>query len=70
MGSRITSNEKAQSFVAKHNGKATTGTFSDAASFADINFNCTAGGASIDALQPAGTENLKVKILVNPLDFL
>jgi predicted dinucleotide-binding enzyme len=72
MGSRTTSNEKAQSFVAKHNGKATTGTFSDAASFADIIFNCTAGRASIDALLLAGAENLKEKILIdlsNPLDF-
>ncbi|MCE9539400.1 MAG: NADP oxidoreductase, partial [Bacteroidetes bacterium] len=47
-------------------------TFADAASFGEIVFNCTAGGASLEALKLAGANNLKGKILVdisNPLDF-
>jgi predicted dinucleotide-binding enzyme len=72
MGSRTTENEKAQAFLAKHNGNAKTGTFADAAAFGEIIFNCTSGGGSLDALQLAGENNLKDKILVdlaNPLDF-
>jgi len=72
MGSRTASNEKAQAFFAKHNGKAKIGTFADAAAFGEIIFNCTAGSGSIEALNLAGIHNLKGKILVdvsNPLDF-
>ena len=72
MGSRTSNNEKAQAFVAKHNGKATAGTFSDAASFGEILFNCTAGMASLEALKLAGEKNLKGKIIIdlaNALDF-
>ena len=48
------------------------GTFAEAAAHAEIVFNATAGGASLDALQAAGAENLDGKIVVdvaNPLDF-
>lgn len=72
MGSRTADNEKAQSFVAKNNGKATAGTFADAASFGEIIFNCTAGAASVEALKLAGEQNINGKIIVdiaNPLDF-
>ncbi len=72
MGSRSAENEKAQAFVSKNNGKAKAGTFADAAAFGEIVFNCTAGAGSIDALQLAGANNLKGKIIVdvsNPLDF-
>jgi len=72
MGSRTNDNEKAKAFVDKHQGKATTGTFTDAASFGDIIFNCTAGVGSIDALKMADETNLSGKIIVdiaNPLDF-
>ena len=55
------------------NGRnATHGIFSDAADFGEIVFNCTAGAASLAALESAGVRNLKGKILVdvsNPLDF-
>jgi predicted dinucleotide-binding enzyme len=47
------------------------GTFMNAASFGEIIFNCTLGSASLEALQQAGEENLKGKILIdtsNPLD--
>ncbi|MCA0237266.1 MAG: NAD(P)-binding domain-containing protein [Bacteroidetes bacterium] len=72
IGSRTKDNEKAQAFVAKHAGKATAGTFADAAAFAEIIFNCTAGAGSIDALKMAGEQNIDGKIIIdvsNPLDF-
>lgn len=72
MGSRTADNEKAKAFVAKHEGKASAGTFADAAAFGEIIFNCTAGGGSIEALKLAGEGNLSGKIIVdiaNPLDF-
>lgn len=72
MGSRTTDNEKAKAFVAKHNGKASAGTFADATAFGELVFNCTSGGASLEALKLAGSDNLKGKVIVdlaNPLDF-
>jgi predicted dinucleotide-binding enzyme len=48
------------------------GTFSEAAAFGDVVFNCTMGIFSLDALKLAGEENLRNKILIdvaNPLDF-
>lgn len=72
MGSRTSDNEKAKAFVAKHNGKASAGTFADASTFGEIIFNCTAGVGSIEALKMAGEKNLNGKVLVdiaNPLDF-
>ena len=72
MGSRTSGNEKAKAFVAKQKGKASEGTFADAAAFGEIVVNCTIGAASIEALKMAGETNLKGKIIVdiaNPLDF-
>ncbi len=46
-------------------------TFKEAAQFADIVINATKGGASLEALKQAGSDNFKGKILVdvgNPLD--
>lgn len=45
-------------------------TYRDAATFAEIIFNCTSGQGSLEALQMAGAENLKGKTVVdisNPL---
>lgn len=72
MGSRSADNEKAKAFVAKHNGKASSGSYADAAVFGEIIFNCTAGVGSIEALKLAGEQYLNGKIIVdiaNPLDF-
>lgn len=47
------------------------GTFMNAAAFGEVVFNCTLGMASLSALQMAGAENLKGKILIdtaNPID--
>jgi 8-hydroxy-5-deazaflavin:NADPH oxidoreductase len=46
--------------------------FADAAAHGEIVFNCTNGGASLDALAAAGAVNLAGKTLIdvaNPLDF-
>jgi 8-hydroxy-5-deazaflavin:NADPH oxidoreductase len=72
MGSRTATNEKAKAFVDKHAGKASAGTFTDAAEFGEVIINCTAGGGSIDALKMAGEKNINGKIIIdiaNPLDF-
>jgi len=70
MGARSATNEKAADWAATHGGQA--GSFADAASGADIVFNCTKGEVALDALEAAGADNLAGKILVdvsNPLDF-
>ncbi len=73
MGSRTAHNEKAMAFVTLHPlGKASAGTFADAAAFGEIIFNCTLGMESVNILRSANEKNLDGKILVdisNPLDF-
>ncbi|MFX1479893.1 MAG: NADPH-dependent F420 reductase [Promethearchaeota archaeon] len=51
---------------------ASAGSFSEAAKFGELLFNCTEGKYSMLALETAGKENMKGKILIdlaNPLDF-
>jgi 8-hydroxy-5-deazaflavin:NADPH oxidoreductase len=46
--------------------------FADAAAHGEVVFNCTNGGASLEALGAAGAVNLAGKVLIdvaNPLDF-
>lgn len=72
MGSRTSTNEKAQAFVEKNGYKlASNGTFSDAAAYGEILFNCVKGEVCLQALQMTGTAmNGKILIdLANPLDF-
>jgi predicted dinucleotide-binding enzyme len=72
MGSRAAGNEKAKAWVKQAGARASEGTFADAAAFGELVFNCTSGGASLDALNAAGAANLRGKVLVdvaNPLDF-
>ncbi len=72
MGSRINNNPRAFDWVSNNGTLASAGTFSAAAAFGEIVFNCTSGLVSLQALQLAGRENLSGKILVdvaNPLDF-
>jgi 8-hydroxy-5-deazaflavin:NADPH oxidoreductase len=72
MGSRTTVNEKASAWVKKNGSMASQGTFADASAFGEMVFNCTHGMASLDALNQAGADNLKNKILIdlaNALDF-
>jgi predicted dinucleotide-binding enzyme len=72
MGSRTPDSEKAKNWAASAGPRASYGTFADAASFAEVLFNCTAGAASLAALEMAGRQNLAGKVLIdlsNPLDF-
>ena len=72
MGSRSAGNEGAVAWADAVGDAASEGSFADAAGFAELVFNCTAGTGSLDALAAAGEENLHRKVLVdvaNPLDF-
>ena len=65
LGSRNPNNEAGLNWVKKNGNKASLGTFSDAASFGEIIFNCVQGIHSIEALKLSGPENLKNKILID-----
>jgi 8-hydroxy-5-deazaflavin:NADPH oxidoreductase len=72
MGARQAGNEKAVQWAASAGAGASEGSFADAAGHGELVFNCTAGTASLEALQAAGEEELRGKVLVdvaNPLDF-
>jgi predicted dinucleotide-binding enzyme len=72
LGSRTVTSEKAAAWAGAHGARASHGTFEDAAKFGQVLLNCTAGVASLDALDAAGAANLRDKILMdvaNPLDF-
>lgn len=71
LGSRDEANPQAVVWANDAGQHALYGTFMNAASFGEIIFNCTLGSASLSALQQAGEENLRGKILIdtaNPLD--
>ena len=72
LGSRKKPNPPAVAWARDLGGQhALYGTFMNAAAFGEIIFNCTLGSASLDALEQAGADNLKDKILIdtsNPLD--
>ena len=72
MGSRTGDNPKAMNWAKEEGHNAYHGTFADAASFGEIIINCTLGAGSVEALNLAGAENLKGKILIdtsNPIDY-
>ena len=72
MGSRSAANEKAVAWVKASGAQAAAGTFADAASFGELVVLATLGVAIESALQSAGPENLRDKIVIdttNPLDF-
>ncbi len=71
LGSRDEANPPAVAWARDAGQHALYGTFMNAAAFGEIVFNCTLGMASMHALQLAGAENLKGKILIdtsNPID--
>ena len=71
MGSRDEANAASVAWAKEGGQHALYGTFMNAAAFGEIIFNCTLGAASLEALQMAGAENLKGKILIdtsNPLE--
>ena len=72
MGSRSPGGEAATAWVAEAGAGANEGTFSDAAGFGELVFNCTPGMHAAEALEAAGAENLAGKVVVdvsNSLDF-
>jgi predicted dinucleotide-binding enzyme len=72
MGARSAGNEKAVAWATDAGPLASEGSFADAAAFAELVFNATAGAASLEALEMAGAEQLAGKVLIdvaNPLDM-
>jgi predicted dinucleotide-binding enzyme len=72
MGSRSATNQKAAAWARQAGTAAAFGELARAAAAGEILFNCTAGAGSLEALQAAGAENLRGKLLIdiaNPLDF-
>ena len=72
LGSRRADNPDALSWVAEVGGEARAGTFADAAAHGGVLVNCTAGGASLEALASIPEADLDRKVLLdvaNPLDF-
>ena len=71
MGSRQAGGEKATGWAGGAGERASEGSFADAAEFAEVVVNATAGNASLAALEQAGPANLAGKVLIdisNPLD--
>src|SRR5215217_2247280 len=71
LGSRDPAKPSAVTWARDAGQHALYGTFRNAAEFGEIVFNCTLGSASLEALEQAGAENLRDKILIdtsNPLD--
>lgn len=72
MGSREPNNEKAAAWAKELGGRATTGTFAEAAEFGDLVVLATLGVANEQALRLAGIECFAGKVVIdatNPLDF-
>jgi predicted dinucleotide-binding enzyme len=70
MGTR--SPDKVSTWAARHGGKASVGSFSDAASFGEIAVLATSWEGTSSALQLAGAGNFSGKVVIdvtNPLDF-
>ena len=64
--------DKLKDWLAATGGKATVGSFAQAAAHGEMVFNATAGSGALAALQAAGAANLDGKVLIdisNPLDF-
>ena len=72
MGSRDSANPKGRAWAERAGGKASSGSFAEAAAFGEVVFSCTLGSAAVEALRAVGEKNLRGKIVVdvsNPLEF-
>jgi predicted dinucleotide-binding enzyme len=72
MGSRSADNGEVDAWAKELDRNVQTNTFADATSKGEVVFNATSGMHSLEALEQAGADNLKGKILIdiaNPLDF-
>jgi 8-hydroxy-5-deazaflavin:NADPH oxidoreductase len=71
LGSREEAKPSSVAWARDAGQHALYGTFMNTASFGEVLLNCTLGMASLEALQMAGAENLRGKILIdtaNPID--
>lgn len=72
MGSRDANSEKAKGWAASAGGRASHGTFADAAQFGDVVILATLWSGTENALKLAGAESMAGKVVIdttNPLDF-
>ncbi len=72
MGSRISDNPAAVSWAMEHGPRAYAGAFGEVAAFGELLINATLGSGSLAALEQAGKDRLRGKILLdvsNPLDY-
>jgi predicted dinucleotide-binding enzyme len=72
MGAREAGNAKAQAFASENGSRASAGTFADAARFGEIVVLATLGMANESALELAGAESFRGKVVIdttNPLDY-
>jgi predicted dinucleotide-binding enzyme len=72
MGAREAGNPKAQAFASENGPRASAGTFADAARFGEIVVLATLGMANQSALEQAGAESFRGKVVIdttNPLDY-
>jgi 8-hydroxy-5-deazaflavin:NADPH oxidoreductase len=70
LGAREAGNEKAAGWAKGAGAKASHGSFADAAAFGEVIWNCTHGGAALDALRAAGADNLRGKLLIDVTNAL
>ena len=64
IGSRDANNEKVKTWAAEAGPAASTGSFADAAQFADLAVLCTLWSGTENALRIAGPQNLAGKVLI------
>jgi predicted dinucleotide-binding enzyme len=72
LGARDSRNEKALAWARELGGKASAGTFGEAASFGEVVVLATLGVANEGAIRMAGLDAFRGKVLIdttNPLDF-
>ena len=73
MGARDAANEKAAAFVKDTGGKASAGTFADAAAWGDVVALATLGTATEEVVRLAGAQSLAGKVVIdatNPLEHV
>jgi predicted dinucleotide-binding enzyme len=72
IGSRDPSSEKVRDWVARQGGRASSGTFAEAAAYGELLVLATLWAGTENALRLAGEENTRGKVLIdatNPLRF-
>ncbi len=72
LGSRTPGKEEVQDWLKTTKGKASAGTFSEAAAHGEIIVLCSLGEAAENVIKLAGTESFEGKLVIdatNPLDF-